>query len=143
MRGMSLSRRELSFLLTGTAAAQGQDRTAALPTQLLRHEDLKSRQNGALLSRQILKGETHTGYQVDLHESELAVGQAPHAPHHHLHEEMLVIRSGLLEVTVGAKATRLGTGSVAYFASNEEHGWRNVGDATALYLVLALGTDKP
>ena len=77
-----------------------------------------------------------------MHESELPAGEAPHPPHSHVHEEMLLIREGLLEVTIGGKTTRLGPGSAAYLASNQEHGWRNVGTETARYFVLALGDDK-
>ena len=92
--------------------------------------------------RQILKGDTHSGYQIDLHESELPAGRAPHPPHHHVHEEMLIVREGELEVMVAGKTTHLGPGSVAYIASNQEHGWRNAGTTTATYFVLALGGDK-
>ncbi len=92
--------------------------------------------------RQILNGGTHTEFQIDLHESELPAGEAPHAPHHHVHEEMLLIREGSLDVTISGKTTRLGAGSIAYIASGEEHGWRNVGQTTAIYLVLALGDDR-
>jgi quercetin dioxygenase-like cupin family protein len=89
----------------------------------------------------MLKGNTHTGYGLDLHESELAAGEVPHAPHHHVHEELLLIRDGLLEVTIGDKTTRLGAGSSAYLASNQEHGWKNVGSTPARYFVIALGSD--
>ena len=30
-------------------------------------------------------------------------------------------------VTIAGRSANLGPGSVAYVASNEEHGWRNVG----------------
>ena len=90
----------------------------------------------------MLKAPTHTGFLLDLHESELAAGDAPHAPHRHVHEELLLIREGLLEITITGKSTRLGPGSAAYLASNQEHGWRNVGTTTARYFVLALGDDK-
>lgn len=95
-----------------------------------------------MVSRQFLKGKTHSGYPIDLHETELPAGKAPHPPHHHVHEEMLLIREGLLEVAIDGKATRLGAGSVAYLASNQQHGWRNVGTTTARYFVLALGSDE-
>jgi quercetin dioxygenase-like cupin family protein len=139
---MKWSRREFPFLLPAFAAAQTSGRKAPLPANAFRHEDLAARKSGAILVQQILKGDTHTGYQIDLHESELPAGEAPHPPHHHVHEELLAIREGLLEVTIGGKSTRLGPGSVAYLASNQEHGWRNVGTTTATYFVLALGDDK-
>jgi quercetin dioxygenase-like cupin family protein len=139
---MRVSRRDLSFLLPALAAAQTPARNPALPSNTFRHEDIAARKSGTLLSRQMMKGNTHTGYVLDLHESEIAAGEAPHPPHHHVHEELLLIRQGLLEVSIAGKTTRLGPGSAAYLASNEEHGWRNVGNEPARYFVLALGDDK-
>jgi mannose-6-phosphate isomerase-like protein (cupin superfamily) len=114
----------------------------ALPSNTLRPEDIAARKSGGLISRQMLKGATRTGYPIDLHESELAAGDAPQPSHHHAHEELLLIREGLLEVSIGGRKTRLGPGSAAYLASNPDHGWRNVGDAPAGYFVLAPGDDK-
>ncbi len=73
--------------------------------------------------------------------TELAPGEAPHPPHHHVHEEMVLIQEGSLEVTITGRSAKLGPGSAAYVASNEEHGWRNVGTTRARYFVLALGQD--
>jgi quercetin dioxygenase-like cupin family protein len=74
-----------------------------------------------------------------MHETELEAGLAPHPPHHHLHEEILILREGTVEVMIEGKTTRLEPGSVAYIASNEEHGWRNVGKDRAKYYVLTFG----
>ena len=91
----------------------------------------------------MLTGPTHSGYRIDLHATDLTAGQMPHAPHHHVHEELLLIREGTIEVTVGKQTSRLGPGSAVYIASDEEHGWRNVGATPAKYFVLALGDDEP
>ena len=115
---------------------------SALPSGLFSHDQLPVRASGATEIRQMLTGATHAGYRVDLHETALAAGQVPHAPHHHVHEEMLLIREGTLEVTVKGRTERLGPGSAVYIASNEEHGWKNVGSSQAKYFVLALGDDK-
>jgi len=93
--------------------------------------------NGANRARAVLEGETHSGCFIELHETDLPPGGAPHPPHHHVYEEMLVIREGTLEVTIEGHSAQLGPGSVAYVASNEEHGWRNVGTTRARYMVLA------
>ena len=139
---MECSRRAFPFLLPTLAAAQQSGAKEPLPSLALRHEDMAARQSGAIVMRQLLKGGTHTGFQIDLHESELPAGEAPHPPHRHVHEEMLLIRNGTLDVTIAGKASRLGPGSVAYIASGQEHGWRNAGTATATYLVFALGDDR-
>ncbi len=65
----------------------------------------------------------------------------PMRTHHHVHEEMIVIREGTLAVTISGKTSELGPGSVAFVASNEEHGWRNIGKSRARYMVMALGME--
>jgi uncharacterized cupin superfamily protein len=139
---MKWSRREFPFLLPALAAAQTAAPNAKLPSKAYRYEDLAARKGTASVSRQYFKGETHSGYPLDLHESELPAGAAPHPPHHHLHEELVFLRDGELEVNIMGALTKVGPGSVVYFASNEEHGFRNVGTTTARYFVLAIGTDS-
>jgi mannose-6-phosphate isomerase-like protein (cupin superfamily) len=53
-----------------------------------------------------------------------------------------IIHEGTLDVTIVGKSVRLGPGSVAYVASSEEHGWKNVGPLPELYLVLELGPNS-
>ena len=141
---MNFSRRDFGLVLptlaaAGVAAAQ----TPALPSKTYDFDDLPVRNNGANKSRAVLGGRTHGGFPVDMHITELAPSLAPHPPHHHAHEEMIMIREGTLEVTISGKSTKLGPGSVAYVASNEEHGWQNVGTTRAQYFVLALGRENP
>ena len=52
-----------------------------------------------------------------------------------------MLRTGLLEVTIEAKVTRVMAGSVVYVNSNEEHGWKNPGPESAQYFVLAVGRE--
>ena len=128
------SRRDFAFLLTALAAgAKAADQT--LPSQTFRFEDLQKKGKG----RAVMNGQTHTGFPLELHHTELAPGEAPHPPHHHVHEELLMVREGTVEVTINGKVTKLGPGGVGYVASNEEHGWKNVGTTVAHYTVIALG----
>jgi len=137
------SRRDLQLILPSlvAAAASAQTGSAILPSKTFRHEDLPVRTNGDNASRAILNGQTHSGFPVEMHETELAPGKAPHPPHHHAHEEMIMIREGTMEVTITGRTSTLGPGSVAWVASNEEHGWRNVGTTRAKYFVVALGRE--
>jgi quercetin dioxygenase-like cupin family protein len=139
---VNYSRRDLSLLLPALAAASAKAQNSALPSKTYRFEDLPVRVTGPNTARAILKGETHAGCPIELHMTELPPGGAPHPPHHHVHDEMIMIHEGTLEVTISGRSAKLGPGSVAYLASGEEHGWRNVGTTRALYFVLALGLDK-
>jgi quercetin dioxygenase-like cupin family protein len=134
---MTYSRRDLTRLLPALAAAQAAGQTETLPSRTYRFEDLAVRTSGKNRSRAVIQGTTHTGFAFDMHMTELAPGEAPHPPHHHVHEEMVMIKDGSLEVTISGKITKLGPGSTAYVASNEEHGWRNIGTTPALYFVIA------
>jgi len=140
---MNFSRRDFGFLLSALAAAGAATaQTPTLPSKTYAFDDLAVRNNGANKSRAVLDGNTHGGFPVEMHITELAPGLAPHPPHHHAHEEMIMIREGTLEVTIAGKSTKLGPGSVAYVASNEEYGWQNVGTTRAQYFVLALGREN-
>jgi len=140
---MLLTRRELTMLMPAMAAAiQTPVATEIGASQAIRREDITPSVNGPMASRQMLRTRTHSGYRIDMHETELPAGQAPHPPHQHVHEEMMLIREGTMEVTIAGATTRLGPGSCVYVASNQMHGWRNAGTTTARYFVLALGEDN-
>src|ERR1700719_2996762 len=85
---MNYSRRELSRLVPALALAGAAAENRALPSKTWRFEDLVLKKN----SRAVLNGETHGGFNVELHETELPPGEAPHPPHRHVHEEMIMIR---------------------------------------------------
>src|SRR5581483_10820503 len=137
---MKPSRRDLALLLPAAAAAQ---ETAAakpkLPSKCYVYEDLPVKESGQNKQRAVLNGLLHSGFPVEMHLTELAPGLAPHAPHKHVHEEMVLVQRGTIEVTIEGKSTRLTPGSIGFVASNEMHGWKNVGTDRAQYFVIALG----
>ena len=144
---VNYSRRDLNLLFPAAVVAMNAATKAAaqntpLMSNTYKFEDLAVHPSGPNRSRPILQGETHTGLPIELHMTELAPGQAPHPPHRHVHEEMIMIHEGTLEVTIAGRSATLGPGSVAYVASGEEHGWRNVGTTRAQYFVLAVGQER-
>ena len=140
---MSFTRRDLNLLLPALAAsaAVAQDKKL-LPSACFKYEDLPVKANGENRQRAVLNGTTHKGSAVEIHLTELGPGLAPHPPHKHLHEEMVLLRTGELDVTISGKTTRLTPGSMAYVASNEEHGWKNPTSGRAEYFVIALGQNQ-
>jgi mannose-6-phosphate isomerase-like protein (cupin superfamily) len=142
---MNRSRRDWCSRLPALMAAAGTAYAkpgGSLSSHAYRFEDLPAHTGNGNTFRPVLEGETHTGAFIELHESDLAPGGMPHPPHHHAHEEMFLVREGALDVTISGKTSRLGPGSVAFVASNEEHGVRNPGTVHAQYFVLALGRDQ-
>ena len=139
---MKYSRRDLGLLFPALAATRAAGQTTALPSKIFRFEDLAVRSSGPNRMRAVLEGVTHAGVPIELHITELAPGEAPHPPHHHVHEEMILMLEGTVEVTIRDHSASIGPGSSAFVASNEQHGWRNVGNNAARYFVLALGRDS-
>jgi len=137
---MKITRRHLAALVPALAAAQGKKREQ-LPSRCYKYEDLTVKKNGENESRDVFDGLTHAGTQVDIHLTSLGPGMMPHAAHHHVHEEIMMLRSGQLDVTIEGKTTRVTAGSVVYVHSNEEHGWKNPGPERAEYFVLATGRE--
>ncbi|MCX6598072.1 MAG: cupin domain-containing protein [Acidobacteria bacterium] len=140
---MKPSRREVPALLTALTGLAASAQTAApLPSRAFRFEDLPVRANGKNRSRAVLNGLTHSGFPVEMHQTELGPGMEPHPPHSHINEELLMLREGTLEVTISGQTTTLGPGGSVYVASGEVHGWRNPGESSAHYFVIALGAKK-
>jgi len=141
---MEYSRRDLGLLfhalLTGRATAATKQ---TLPSECFPYDTLKVKTNAQTHqeTRNVFDGLTHQGWRVDMHITKLAPGMMPHPPHAHVHEEMMMIKEGTLEVTILDKSTRIGPGSVVYVHSNEMHGLKNVGETPAEYFVLAIGQE--
>jgi mannose-6-phosphate isomerase-like protein (cupin superfamily) len=137
---MDYTRRNLAAVLPLFLAAKAESESTALTSKGYPFDKLplKTGKNGNQ-TRAVLDGVTHEGCPIELHITNLPPGGAPHPPHHHVHEEMILVQEGTMEVTIEGNKSKLGPGSVAFVHSNEEHGWKNVGDTRAQYFVLAIG----
>jgi quercetin dioxygenase-like cupin family protein len=144
-KAMSMTRRELCSMLPAvlipeilaSGASAGQD--PAMPSAMYPFEKLVARTPGTAEIRSVLKGKLATGESLEVHETMLLPGAAPHPPHRHPHSEMWLIREGTVEITVNGTRYQLGPGSVGFVESNDEHGIKNVGTAPAAYFVVAVG----
>jgi XRE family transcriptional regulator, regulator of sulfur utilization len=85
--------------------------------------------------RSLFDGPTATFVNAEGHVTTLNPGEAPHEPHRHPDEELIIVKEGLIEVTVNGHPQRAGAGSVFFFASEDLHGMRNVGTTRATYFV--------
>jgi mannose-6-phosphate isomerase-like protein (cupin superfamily) len=137
---MSLTRRAACFslLLLSRASSWAAD-LAALTSKTYRFEDLPVSKEEQATYRDILEGRTHTGDYLEAHETVLEPNASPHPAHRHVGEELFLISTGTLEVTISGKRTRLGAGSAFFVASNEEHQIRNAGNTPAQYFAITLG----
>jgi mannose-6-phosphate isomerase-like protein (cupin superfamily) len=110
-----------------------------MPSATYPFEKLSVRTPNNAQIRDVLKGKLATGESLEVHETTLPPGGAPHPPHHHVHSEMWLIREGTVELTINGTSYRLGPGSVGFVHSNDEHGIKNVGTTPATYFVVAVG----
>lgn len=141
---MKYSRRDLPVLATALLAGRAAHAAKGdrLKTAIINREDVVATKSNAASQRKYFDGVNHEGMPIESHESELPPGEAPHPPHKHVHEEMIVVFQGTMEVFVeGTGTKKITPGGFAYVNSNELHGWKNVGTTTARYLIIAIGHD--
>lgn len=74
--------------------------------------------------------------ELECHVTTLNPDESPHPPHRHRAEEMIILKEGTLEAKVEDAVSRITAGSVLWVASNELHGWTNIGDTPATYYVI-------
>ena len=142
---MSLTRRELCLFLPIAfvpAALMGEDqpqKDQIVPSTMFPFDKMPVQTSDQGEVRPVLKGKLATGESVEVHQTTLLPGATLHLPHRHLHSEMCLIREGTVEVTVNGTSTRMGSGSVAFFHSNDEHGIKNLGTTPAIYFIVNIG----
>ena len=153
---MKCTRRDLGLLLPSlmAAGATALDAQQAAPaadnsveklpvmrTQHFKYDELPVTTNGQNRQKRMFTAKTHTGFKIESHQSDIAPGEVNHPPHQHLREEMMLIREGVMELTIAGKPYRLGAGDVGVIGSNELHNAKNVGTTRAQYFIVNIGRD--
>ena len=138
---MTFSRRDLAAWLPALAVratAQQTPAPAVLPGKIYHSAQIPYTGTDEKKGRRFFLGTTHTGFNLETHETILGAGMDTHAPHKHEHEEMLVIVSGSLEMHVDGKSETAEAGSMVYLASNVLHNAHNSGTTPCRYYVIEL-----
>lgn len=92
--------------------------------------------------RDVTDGPTATLERFECHATTLNPGLDSHPQHQHAQEEFIILKEGLLDVIINGEATRVGPGSLFFYAANDYHSVRNVGDVPATYLVFNYATKE-
>jgi quercetin dioxygenase-like cupin family protein len=147
-----VTRRDLSLMLPALGALSttlGYSQTDHPKEPSLLHSAAYSfdqlpikRSSGGATTRPVLDGRVPTGEVVEIHETTLLPGQMPHPAHKHVHTEFMLVREGTVEFTANGVPRELGPGGIAYAASEEMHGLKNVSSAPVSYFVIAIGTER-
>lgn len=103
-------------------------------------EDLKARVTPNGERRDVAENPTDTLAVFECHVTTLNPRRASHEPHRHPQEELIIVKEGTLEVHINGRTQVAGAGSTFFYASNDAHAVKNVGDTRATYWVINLAT---
>jgi mannose-6-phosphate isomerase-like protein (cupin superfamily) len=116
-------------------AAQGSSEAPKLPSSVFDWTQLNVEKTAVGERRAVFDAPSANMDMVECHVTTVKAGLAPHAPHEHPEEELIIVKEGTLEVMQKGATTVVGPGSVIFEASGDLHGLKNVGDTPATYFV--------
>jgi len=126
----------LPLALAATASRAEAPAPAVMHSGVFTWESLAPQPTKVGAVRRVFDTPTPTLNQLEMHITTLKPGEAPHGPHRHPDEELIIIKEGTVESNLDGVLRRLGPGSVIFHASNELHTVKNVGDTDATYHVI-------
>ena len=134
----------LAAVVPAVCVTQEQPKAGAVKLPVLhskayRAEDLTAKPDHGIQRTGVFDGITTRGERIGLHMSELDPGSTPSPAHVHRNEEIVMIREGMLEVTINGVPTKMGPGSVVYVQAGDSYGLKLIGTTPAKYIVIALG----
>lgn len=147
---MTLTRRDMCILLpalmaTATShAAEGDvGKNEMLKSAIYNLKDLKPQISEGHEYIPVFEGTTSNGQHMTLHESFLGPEATVHGPYSHPGDEMFLVRDGTLEVEMEGKRSQVGSGGIAYVASNTVYSIRNTNKEWTHYFVFLFGPSHP
>ncbi len=121
-------------------AAIAAEEPAKIGSTVYTWESREPKATGVGERREVARNPTATLKEFECHISTLNPGLASHPPHTHPQEELIILRDGVLDAQVNGVTTRVGPGSLFFFASNDPHNVQNAGDKPATYFVFNFAT---
>ncbi|MES1168688.1 MAG: cupin domain-containing protein [Oleiharenicola lentus] len=135
-----------NFATAATAGMKGQvsgpSTEKHLGASIFEWEKLVAKPTAVGARRDVFDRPTATFANLECHITTIRAGEAPHPPHHHGDEEIILIKEGQLDVMINGRTQQAGPGSIVFISSNDEHGWKNTGTTPATYYVLRLRSEK-
>lgn len=87
-------------------------------------------------TRQIVSQPTHYFQKIDLHATTLNEGQVSHPPHMHRNEEIILIRSGDVQMYIGGQYHKAKAGDIIFLTSGTPHALENKTKGRCEYFAL-------
>jgi quercetin dioxygenase-like cupin family protein len=126
----------LATCLTLVGVTLAQSKKTLMPSSVFDWNTVEAKPNKTGARRDFFDSPTTTLDRFECHVTTINPGEAPHAPHQHPEEELIIVKEGTIEAMQNGVITRAGPGSLIFEASNDLHGLRNVGTTPATYHVI-------
>jgi len=137
---MKLTILSLFFFMTLSAFAQ----LPAIKSGVFKWDDFEVKTNGDRIGRPILEGvSTHFEY-LEMHATTQAVGAEASTAHANADiEELVIVKEGIMEVTIMGESIVLGANGVLSLMPEQMHSLKNIGDTPLTYYVIRFRSKKP
>jgi len=126
----------MAIVATLAAVQLSSSETRIMKSNAVDWNAMEAKQTKYGMSRKVFQAPTPTLDELECHITTLNPGESPHAVHHHVDEELILIKEGTVESTLNGVSRQVGPGSVIFQASDEMHGIRNSGQTPATYFVV-------
>ena len=136
-----INRREVLVAIVSICATLGvvalaQTRKPIMQSSVFDWNSFEAKPTKVGARREVFDTPTATLDQLECHITTINPGEAPHAPHQHADEELIIVKEGTIEAMQNGVTKVAGSGSIIFEASNQLHGLRNVGKTPATYYVV-------
>ena len=126
----------ISVCTTLGVVALAQSRKPIMQSSVFNWNSVEAKPTKVGARRDFFDTPTATLDQLECHVTTINPGEAPHAPHQHPDEELIIVKEGTLEAMQNGVIKQAGPGSIIFEASNQLHGLKNVGKTPATYYVV-------
>jgi (S)-ureidoglycine aminohydrolase len=133
----------LVFFLTVFCASAAMAQVDSVTSGVYHWGDLAVAATDTGARRAILEGSTTPLAYLEIHTATLDPGMASPGQAHDDLEELVIVKDGALNATLGEEHRVLGPGSVAVVLPGDEHGFENAGDAPVTYYVFRYRAKTP
>lgn len=119
-------------------------KTDSIKAGVYRWNNIKATKEKTRLRKEVVEGSSLDLAYLEVHTSTLKPGKAPHPPHSHADtEELIIVKEGVINVTINNITSKLGAGSVAMSMPGDMHGIENAGNTNATYYILKFKSQSP
>lgn len=126
----------VTVVTTLGVVALAQTRKPIMQSSVFHWNSLEAKPTKTGARREVFDTPTATLDQLECHVTTINPGEAPHAPHQHPDEELIIVKEGTIEAMQNGVTKQAGPGSIIFEASNQLHGLRNEGKTPATYYVI-------